>query len=210
MNADDASFARAQAADTSRLARAPGDEAQNEAQGAHIARADGGGLPTHGDGGAIAATGRAGGVPGIFLVLPPALSANRYWQPVKIGPRISIVPTKEAKAYRTEVALLAKRAGAKPVQGRVAITVRMYPARPQDWAKRAAKDPDGWDDTVRSIDLDNALKVLLDALKNVAFDDDSWVRRIDAERCEPDDRGARVEVTVAPIVREAVAPELFA
>jgi crossover junction endodeoxyribonuclease RusA len=146
----------------------------------------------------------------VRLVLPPALSANRYWQPVKIGPRITIVPTKEAKANRSEVAMLARQAGAQPVRGRVSLKVRMYPGRPQDWAKRSAKDPDGWDDTVRSIDLDNALKVLLDALKNVAFDDDSWVRRIDAERCEPDEHGARVVVEVTPIVREPVAPELFA
>jgi crossover junction endodeoxyribonuclease RusA len=145
----------------------------------------------------------------VRLVLPPAVSANKYWRPVRIGKHITIVPTTEAKAYRSEVALLAKQAGAKPVRGRVALTVRMYPGRPQDWAKRAAKDPDGWDDTVRSIDLDNALKVLLDALKNVAFDDDSWVRRFDAERCEPDEHGARVVVEVTPIVREAVAPELF-
>lgn len=146
----------------------------------------------------------------IRLVLPAALSANKYWRPVKIGKHITIVPTTEAKAYRREVALLAKAAGAKPIPGRVALTVRMYPARPADWAKRAAKDPDNWDDGVRSIDLDNALKVLLDALKNVAFDDDSWVRRIDAERCEPDEHGARVVVEIAPVVREAIAPGLFA
>lgn len=143
------------------------------------------------------------------LVLPPALSANRYWRPVKIGQHITIVPTTEAKAYRRTVALSAKAAGVEPIPGRVALTVRMYPGRPQDWARRAAKDPDGWDDGVRSIDLDNALKVLLDALKNIAFDDDAWVRKIDAERMEPDEHGARVVVTIAPIVREAVAPELF-
>lgn len=146
----------------------------------------------------------------VCIVLPPALSANRYWRPVKIGNHITIVPTTEAKAYRRDVALLAKQAGVRLVPGRVALTVRMYPARPQDWAKRAAKDPDGWDDSVRSIDLDNALKVLLDALKNVAFDDDAWVRKIDAERCEPDEHGARVVVTITPIVRQAMAPGLFA
>lgn len=145
---------------------------------------------------------------GTTLVLPPALSANRYWRPVNIGKHITIVPTSEAKAYRHEVAMLARKAGVTLTRGRVALTVRMYPARPQDWAKRAAKDPDGWDDTVRSIDLDNALKVLLDALKNVAFEDDSWVRKIDAERCEPDEHGARVVVTISPMVREAIAPGL--
>ena len=137
------------------------------------------------------------------LTLPPALSANKYWRPVRIGQHITIVPTAEAKAYRKTVALLARAAGVRLIPGRVALTVRMYPARPLDWAKRAAKDPAGWDDGVRSIDLDNALKVLLDALKNVAFDDDAWVRRIDAERMEPDEHGARVVVTIAPIVSAA-------
>lgn len=143
------------------------------------------------------------------LVLPPALSANKYWRPVNIGKHITIVPTSEAKAYRHEVAMLARKAGVTITRGRVALTVRMYPARPQDWAKRAAKDPDSWDDTVRSIDLDNALKVLLDALKNIAFEDDSWVRRIDAERMEPDEHGARVVVTITPIIKKPIAPELF-
>lgn len=194
------------------------------AESANIARAQPGPVHPHQPATAIAATGRDEAFPGISgggsapqirveqgatLVLPPALSANRYWRPVNIGKHITIVPTSEAKAYRHEVAMLARKAGVTLTRGRVALTVRMYPARPLDWAKRAAKDPDGWDDTVRSIDLDNALKVLLDALKNVAFDDDAWVRRIDAERMEPDEHGARVVVTISPIVREAIAPGLF-
>ncbi|MGN6314625.1 MAG: RusA family crossover junction endodeoxyribonuclease [Rhodanobacteraceae bacterium] len=142
------------------------------------------------------------------ISLPYPVSSNRYWRPVNIGKHITIVPTKEAKAYKAEVAWRAKAAGVQPVTGRVALTVRMYPQRPQDWAKRAARNPDSWDDDVRSIDLDNALKVLLDALKGVAFDDDKWVRRIDAERCEPDGE-ARVEVTVTPIVSAPIAPALF-
>lgn len=146
---------------------------------------------------------------GVTLVLPYPISANRYWRPVKLGKHISIVPTTEAKAYKKEVAVLAKASGAKPVDGRVTLRVRLFPARPQDWAKRAQKDPDNWDDTVRSIDLDNALKVLLDALKGIAFGDDSWVRSIHAERCTPDDRGPRVEVIVDGQQRELVAPDLF-
>jgi crossover junction endodeoxyribonuclease RusA len=152
----------------------------------------------------------------VRLVLPPAISANRYWGtrvvPKKGQRRAMAITyvTDEARAYKDDVGRLALMAGVrKPIAGRVALTVRMYPARPQDWAKRAAKDPDGWDDGVRSIDLDNCLKVLLDALKNIAFDDDAWVRRIDAERCEPDERGARVEVEIAPLAVERVAPGLF-
>lgn len=149
----------------------------------------------------------------IRLVLPPPISANRYWRSFvpRHGSRAIVVVSDEAKAYKRDVLKLALAAGCrKPIEGRVALDVQLYPARPLDWAKRARKDPGGWADSVRCIDLDNALKVLLDALKNVAFEDDSWVRKIDAERMEPDEHGARVVVTISPIVRERVAPELFA
>lgn len=148
------------------------------------------------------------------ISLPYPISANRYWAtatiPVKGTRKFRSVTyvTEDAKTYKTEVAWRAKAAGIQPITGRIALTVRMYPQRPQDWAKRAAKNPDSWDDDVRSIDLDNALKVLLDALKGVAFDDDKWVRRIDAERCEPDGE-ARVEVTIVAITTPAIAPALF-
>ena len=152
----------------------------------------------------------------VRLVLPYPISSNAYWSHRVVTPKgrramaLTHV-THEAKAYQRDVQMLAKQAGIRsPIAGRVALIVRLFPARPQDWARRAAKDPDGWDDSVRSIDLDNALKVLLDALKDVAFNDDSWVRRIDAERCEPDERGARVEVEIAPMAVERVAPGLFA
>jgi crossover junction endodeoxyribonuclease RusA len=116
----------------------------------------------------------------------------------------------EAKAYKRDALKLALAAGCRePIEGRVALDVQLYPARPLDWAKRSRKDPDGWSNSVRCIDLDNCLKVLLDALKGVAFGDDSWVRSLHAERCEPDEHGARVVVTISPIVRERVAPELF-
>lgn len=105
----------------------------------------------------------------------------------------------EAKAYKAEVGWLAKAAGVrKPIPGRVAVAIQLYPNRPQDWAKRAAKDPMGWDDTVQCIDLDNANKVLFDALKGVVIEDDRWVRRITAERMEPDGE-ARMVVTIEPI-----------
>jgi len=51
---------------------------------------------------------------------------------------------------------------------------------------------------VRCIDIDNANKVLLDALKDVAIDDDKWVRKLTSERMEPD-RQARVVVTITAI-----------
>ena len=51
-----------------------------------------------------------------------------------------------------------------------------------------------------STDIDNARKVLYDALKGIAFEDDARIFRDSAERMEPDGE-ARVVVTVAPIVR---------
>jgi crossover junction endodeoxyribonuclease RusA len=132
----------------------------------------------------------------ITLTLPYPLSANRYWRPVKLGAHISIVPTKEAKAFRADIAARCRDQGVRvPLAGRVHIDVKLYPARPQDWQKRVRKEGASWDDTVRCIDIDNANKVLLDALKDVAIEDDKWVRRLTSERMEPDGE-ARVVVTI--------------
>lgn len=137
----------------------------------------------------------------VVLTLPYPLSANRYWRtymPKGFKAPVTAI-SQEAKAYKSEVAWLAKAAGVRsPIAGRVEVNVRLYPMRPADWAKRAAKDPLCWDDTVRCIDLDNARKVLYDALKGVVFEDDRWVRRDSAERMEPDGE-ARVVVTVRQI-----------
>lgn len=135
----------------------------------------------------------------ITLTLPYPLSANRYWRPVKLGAHISIVPTKEAKLFCADVATLCRYQGVvAPIMGRVHVDVKLYPHRPLDWQKRKRLHGAAWDDTVQCIDLDNANKVLLDSLKGIAIEDDSWVRRIVAERMEPDGQ-ARVVVTITPV-----------
>lgn len=145
------------------------------------------------------------------LTLPYPVSANRYWRAVSMGPRLSMVPTKEAKAYKADVGWIAKQAGLRiPLDGRVSLLVRLYPARPQDWAKRAQLRPDTWDDDVRCIDLGNCEKVLSDALNGIAWIDDKQLRRIVLERCEPDERGARAEVEIDPVrIASPIAPSLF-
>lgn len=144
----------------------------------------------------------------ITLVLPYPVSANAYWATriipanrLKQKPAMAITyVTKEAEAYKTEVGWKIRAAGLlQPITGRVQIDVRLYPARPQDWQKRQRQEGAAWDDTVRCIDLDNANKVLLDALKGMAIEDDKWVRRIVAERMEPDAEGARVVLTITPL-----------
>lgn len=139
----------------------------------------------------------------VRLVLPWPVSANRYWRSfVPRGHKRAIVTlSDDARAYKAAVARAAAVAGISSVmRGRVSVAVDLYPAMPQDASKRMASDPFGWDDSVRSIDLDNALKVLIDAIKGVVIDDDKWVRRIVAERMQPDGQ-ARVELVVCPIAK---------
>jgi crossover junction endodeoxyribonuclease RusA len=77
----------------------------------------------------------------------------------------------------------------------------MVPQRPKDWVKRARKDPEGWADSIRCIDLDNSVKVLMDALNGVVIDDDKWARKIIIERGEPEDV-AKLVVTVFKIEKQ--------
>jgi len=143
----------------------------------------------------------------ITLTLPYPLSANRYWRtymPKGFKAPVTTLSA-EAKAYKNEVKLLAKQAGIlRPITGRVAVSILLYPHRPQDWQKRIKIDPKAWDDTVQCLDLDNANKVLFDSLKGVAIEDDKWVRRITSERMEPDGE-ARLVVTITAI--EANSPQ---
>ncbi|WP_186216279.1 RusA family crossover junction endodeoxyribonuclease [Burkholderia gladioli] len=151
----------------------------------------------------------------ITVTLPYPISANRYWRSRVIKPRsgpeiVSTYVSTEAKAYKQEVGWLLRAAGVRqPIAGRVAVAYTLYPHRPQDWKTRQRKLGVTWDDSVQCIDLDNAQKVLLDALKGLAFDDDAWVRRITAERAEPDGE-ARVVVTITPIVVAQPQVGLFA
>ena len=145
----------------------------------------------------------------ITLVLPYPLSANRYWRPVKLGKHISIVPTSEAKAFRKDIAARCRAVGiTAPITGRVHVDVKLYPRRPLDWKTRQRKLGAGWDDGVMCIDIDNANKVLLDSLKDVAIEDDRWVRRLTAERMEPDGE-ARVVVTITSMPAEQLQADLL-
>jgi crossover junction endodeoxyribonuclease RusA len=133
----------------------------------------------------------------IYLTLPYPVSANRYWKAVTIPGRTMMAPSKEAKAYKAEVATIARAAGlATPMACRVEMWLRLYPARPQDWARRTRLDPAGWDDDVRCIDLGNAEKVLGDALQCIVYVDDRWIWKQHKERMEPDAKGARVELAI--------------
>ncbi|GAC1664480.1 MAG: hypothetical protein PVS3B2_00160 [Candidatus Dormibacteraceae bacterium] len=156
----------------------------------------------------------------ILLTLPYPVSANRYWgtrvmntkaQYGKPGrPMAMTYVTKEAEAYKRQVWDAWAAAGyARQLTGRIALAIRLFPSRPQDWATRQRKHGQAWDDNVRCIDLDNANKVLMDALKGVAFEDDRWVFRLQCERMEPDQHGARVIVAIEQLALPVVQGSLL-
>lgn len=146
----------------------------------------------------------------IFLTLPYPVSSNVYWASRVVKQkgepdRAMTYVTPEAKAYKAEVAKIASAAGlAAPMACRVEMWIRLYPARPQDWARRARSDPANWDDDVRCIDLGNAEKVLADALQGIVYTDDKWIWHEDKRRMEPDAKGARVEIAIRAMPRRAV------
>lgn len=118
------------------------------------------------------------------LVLPYPVSANRYWRTIvaKKQQRAITFVSDEAKAYKEECGWRAKAAGFKPAGGLVELRVRLVPKN------RVC------------MDLDNALKVTIDALKGIVYADDAQVYRIVAERADADPTGARLEVEVVPYV----------
>lgn len=150
------------------------------------------------------------------IVLPYPISANRYWtsravKSKKTGKDIVLThPSTEAQAFRTEVQWLAAAAGVrKPLTGRIDLTVQLYPKRPLDFAKRARKDPDGWEDSVQCIDLGNCEKVLCDALNGIAWVDDKQIRRMILLRESPDEHGPRCVVTFSEMIATRTQGELL-
>jgi crossover junction endodeoxyribonuclease RusA len=150
----------------------------------------------------------------VQLQLPPPVSANAYWRSRIITPKataenpkpapfVSTHVSHEAVAYKEGVAWAAKSAGVRtPMSCRVRVEIWIYPARPQDWQTRQRKDPLYWADTVRRVDVDNASKVTLDALKGVVIGDDKQVWELHSTIMEPDEKEARLVVRITPLLKD--------
>lgn len=121
----------------------------------------------------------------ISMTLPYPVSANKYWRHIVHNGQPKTLISREARAYREEVGWIARARCLKPIEGPVSLAFELYPA---------AND--------RCMDLDNAQKVVLDALKNVAFGDDSLVWEIHAKRMRPDATGARIVVHIEPMFHD--------
>lgn len=108
----------------------------------------------------------------VELVVPYPISANRYWRTRVVvpngNPRAAFASTyvsEEAELYKEVVREFALAEGLKPLLGEVEVEIHLY--RPQ-----------------RSGDLDNRIKVLLDALREIIYPDDSVICTIYAQRHE--------------------------
>lgn len=126
------------------------------------------------------------------LSLPYPPSMNRYWRNF----RGRTVLSRDAVAYKEEVQQIAIETGVKPVSGCAMVYFTLHPPLPKDWKKRAAKDPDNWIMSVRRIDLDNALKVVFDALQGICYDDDRQIIHIQANLGQPVQDGGLTAVVV--------------
>ncbi|WP_284335422.1 RusA family crossover junction endodeoxyribonuclease [Comamonas sp. NoAH] len=152
-------------------------------------------------------------MPAITLTLPYPVSSNRYWATriIKmkgaLKPTAMIYVTPEAKAFKEKVQWLARQAGVRtPFQGRFNLLIILHPHCPQDAHRRMKRDPCGWEDTVQCMDLDNAQKVTIDALKGVVFEDDKRAWDIHSKRGTPVD-GGKLVVTITPIAPAMAAQE---
>ncbi len=121
------------------------------------------------------------------LTLPYPPSINHYWRVVNGRP----IKSREGREYmlKTQAIARAQLGAVAPFAGDVIVTVDVF--RPR-----------------RIGDLDNTLKVLLDALRGVAYVDDSQVVSIEAQRYD-DAADPRAEVTVLVITPSALWPPGF-
>src|SRR6476620_506431 len=112
--------------------------------------------------------------PIITVTLPYPPSANRYWRKTKTG---RVYVGVDAVKYREDVWALTVR---EPrLVDPVAVALKFY--RPR-----------------KSGDLDNRIKILMDALQLNCLQDDSQVAEIHADRFE-DKAQPRVEVEITPL-----------
>lgn len=150
----------------------------------------------------------------ITVTLPYPVSANRYWASRIVTPKggkpfVSTYVTTEAKQFKEQVGWLLRAKGVRQVlPGRMQVDIKLWPHRPLDFKKRMREHGDLWDDTVQRLDLDNCRKVINDALKEIAIQDDKCIFKDSGEVMEPDGRKACVVVTISPYVRAGRAEQL--
>ena len=115
------------------------------------------------------------------LSLPYPISTNRYWRTFRNRQIVS----KEAVAYKARVAAIAAENGIKPTAKTVSLTVQLVPKSNKDGSASKV-----------CLDLDNCLKVCLDALQGAAYENDNQVEEIHAKRMKTPIAGGGLVVKV--------------
>lgn len=118
-----------------------------------------------------------------MMVFPYPPSANRYWR--VWGGRV--VRSTEARSYKIVCQGIAAMAKNKKLEGDVAVSVVLHPKKTKKGEASKTR-----------IDLDNALKVVIDAMQGVIYANDSQVVRIVAQvGCPLTDGGLTIDVREA-------------
>lgn len=126
-------------------------------------------------------------VEGKVLGMPrPRVNRNGVvWTPAKFN------------EYRRKIQAAYIAAGGEKLEGPVSVKIRTFRAMPKSRPKKLEAEED-----IFKPDADNILKMVLDALNGVAFEDDRQVVRVICSKMPRERRGEYLEVEVASTVVE--------
>lgn len=108
------------------------------------------------------------------LNLPYPVSANRYWRTAVIKGKACTFRSAEANDYRAVVQWICKENGVKAHDGDFKIALELHQRLTK--AKTASKV---------CLDIDNAIKVALDALEGVLYHNDNQVKKLSVSYGQP-------------------------
>ena len=115
-----------------------------------------------------------------ILRLDYPVSANRYWRTC----RGRTYRSSEAEQYKASVNTIATAAGLIAIEGPAAVSITLHPKLTKKGVASLAR-----------MDLDNCIKVTLDALNGIAYSDDAQVVNLSV-RIGPAVDGGGLEVCV--------------
>lgn len=104
-------------------------------------------------------------------------------------------------AYENLVKLSATRAGARVVDGPLAVQIRAFFAPPQSWSKKRRAAALAGQEVPGRFDIDNISKAVLDGLNGIAFVDDKQIASLFATKAFAE--VARCEIRVCPLAGTA-------
>lgn len=105
-----------------------------------------------------------------MIQLPHPVSANRYWRTF----RNRTVRSAEANKYRKDAQFAFLLANGRKHDGPVRVAILFHPRANKDGSASKSR-----------LDIDNVIKVALDALNGLAYNDDKQIVAVSAEIAAP-------------------------